>query len=141
MKLSLNPRLRSPVILLAAEFVAAVIGVSTYGWSSLASVLPILVLIPVALYVLGGRDSDVGAAVRKRLDERQEMQRLKVQALVGRVSSVAVAVAYFVAVVTDASLWPWAALLGVIAVAFVAGWLLYGEHDHGDGEDDAWGSQ
>ncbi len=118
MKLSLDPRLRSPLILLAAELVAVVIGVSTYGWASLASVLPILLLIPVALYVLGGRDSDVGAAVRKRLDERQEMQRLKIQALVGRAASVAVAVAYFIAVATGASLWPWAILLGVVAVAF-----------------------
>ena len=141
MKLSLNPRLRSPLILLAAELVAAVIGVRTYGWSSLTSVLPILVLIPVALYVLGGRDSDVGAAVRKRLAERQELQHLKVQALVGRVASVAVVVAYFIAVVTDASLWPWAALLAVIAAAFVAGWLLYGEHDHGNDGDDAWGGR
>ena len=134
MKLSMDPRLRSPLILLAAEAVAIVIGVGTYGWSSLPAVLPILLLIPVAVYVVGGHDSDAGAAVRRQLDERQELQRLKIQALVGRVASVAVAVAYFVAVATGASLWPWGALLAVVGVAFVSGWLVYGEHGNDAGD-------
>ena len=134
MKLSMDPRLRSPLILLAAELVAVAIGVGTYGWSSLPAVLPILLVIPAAVYVIGGRDSDAGAAVRRQLDERQQLQRLKIQALVGRVASVAVAVAYFVAVATGAALWPWGALLAVVGVAFVAGWLLYGEHDGDTGD-------
>jgi hypothetical protein len=49
--------------------------------------------------------------------------------------SLAVAVAYLVAVATKATLWPWAVLLAVLAVAFFAGWLHYRERG-GRGDDD-----
>ena len=100
----------------------------TRGWASLADVAPIPIVAIVALYVWGGRDSDAGALIRHELDERQAHQRLQVQALVGRVLSLGVALAYMIAVATKAKLWPWAILLGLMASAFVMGRLLYGEH-------------
>lgn len=89
------------------------------------------------LYIWGGRDSDAGALVRHELDERQAHQRLQVQALVGRVLSLAVALAYMIAVATKAELWPWAILLGVTAIAFVMGRLFYGEHGQRGTDQDA----
>jgi hypothetical protein len=135
---SISPRLRAPALLAAAAVVALGVGGATHGWASVADVLPIPLVAVVALFILGGRDSDRGAAVRRQLDERQAEQRLKVQALVGRVLSLAVAVAYIVATATRATLWPWAVLLGLLAVSFLAGWLAYGERG-GVRDDDSVG--
>lgn len=131
---SISPRLRAPALLAAAAAVALVVGGATHGWASVADVLPIPLVAVVALFILGGRDSDRGAAVRRQLDERQAEQRLKVQALVGRVLSLAVAVGYIVATSTKAALWPWAILLGLLTISFLGGWLAYGDHGgtHGD---------
>jgi len=65
---------------------------------------------------------------RHQLDERQSQDRLKVQALVGRVLSAAVAVAYIAASAANTALWPWAVLLGLMAISFISGRLIYGEH-------------
>jgi hypothetical protein len=91
----------------------------------------------VGYYVLAGRDSDAGAVARREVDERVAGQRLRVQALVGRVLAPAVAIAYLMAVATNAMLWPSAVLLGVMAVSFLAGWLIYGEHGGGHGDNQA----
>jgi hypothetical protein len=124
---SMSPRLRAPAVLAAASVVALVVGGATHGWASVADVLPIPLVAVVALFIIGGRDSDRGAAVRRQLDERQAEQRLRIQALVGRVLSLGVAVAYIAATVAKATLWPWAVLLGLVACSFVGGWLAYGE--------------
>jgi hypothetical protein len=105
-----------------------VIGGATHGWASVAYVVPIPVVVVIALYISGGRDNDMGAAIRYKLDERQAYERLKVQALVGRVLSLAVAVAYLVASAAKVALWPWAILLGLMVISFLVGRLVYGEH-------------
>lgn len=128
MKHSMSPRLRAPAMLTVGALIVLTIGGATRGWSSLAYVAPIPIVAVIALYVWGGRDSDAGALVRRQLDERQAHQRLQVQALVGRALSLGVAVSYTIAVATKAQLWPWAALLGLMAISFVLGRLLYGEH-------------
>jgi hypothetical protein len=97
--------------------------------------IPVVVLITVGLFLVGRRDSDAGAVVRRQLDERQAHQRLQVQALVGQVLSIAVAIGYLVAVVTKSALWPFGSLLGVLAVTFVGAWWLHGEHGPHHGEN------
>jgi hypothetical protein len=104
------------------------IGGAVFGWASLVYLAPIPIVAVATLYVLGGRDTDTGALIRDELDERQAYERLEVQALVGRVLSLAVAIAYMLAVATNAELWPWAILLGLMVISFVAGRLRYGEH-------------
>jgi hypothetical protein len=132
---SISPRLRAPALLAAAAVVALAIGGATHGWASVADVVPIPILAVAALFVLGRRDTDPGAAVRRQLDERQAEQRLKVQALVGRVLSLAVAIGYIVASATRASLWPWAILLGLLGVSFLGAWLAYGERGSSRNQD------
>jgi MFS family permease len=132
---SMSPRLRAPVVLAAASLVALAIGGATHGWASVPDVVPIPVVLVVGFFILGGRDSDPGAAVRRQLDERQVEQRLKVQALVGRVMSLAAAVGYIVASATSATLWPWAVLLGLVVISFLAGWVAYGQGRGLHGQD------
>jgi len=110
------------------------IGGAAYGWASVLFVAPIVLAVAVGLYVLGGRDSDMGAVIRRQVDERQADHRLRVQAFVGRVMGIAVAVAYSIAVATKTTLWPYAMLLGVLAISLLAGWLIYGEHSSGGGD-------
>jgi hypothetical protein len=135
MKRSIPPRLRAPALLGLAAVVAVVLEGATHGWSRLVHApgpLAILAWVMViGVYVWSRRDSDIGAVLRRQPDERQVYARLRVQALVGRVLSVAVAVGYVVASATKAMLWPWAVLLGLVAAAFFAGWLMYGERGGG----------
>jgi hypothetical protein len=136
MKRSISPRLRAPGLFAAGTLVVLAVGGATHGWSSLADVVPIPLIILVALYAIGGRETDSGALIRRQLDERQAYDRLKVQALVGRVLSLAVATAYTIAVATKASLWPWAILLGLMTISFVTGRLLYGDRDSHQADQD-----
>ncbi len=124
---ALPPRWRSPAILGAVALVALVIGGASHGWKTVLYVLPIPLAVATFMYAMAGRDSDYGAVLRRQLDERQALQRLKIQALVGRVLSLAVVIAYFIAIAAKAVLWPWAILLGVMAISFFAGQLIYGE--------------
>ena len=126
---STKSRLRAPLILVLVAAVPLAVGGATHGWTTLFAVLPVVPAAAAVLYLAARRDSDVGSVVRNQLDERQDSQRLRVQALVGRAASLAVAVAYFVAAATGAALWPYAVLLGVVVVSFLAGWAMYGEHD------------
>ena len=134
MKHWLPPRWRTPTVLIAAALVALVIGGASHGWKTVPEVLPIPLLVGIFLFVMARRESDYGASLRRQLDERQVLVQLKIQALVGRVLSVAVAVAYLVAVSVRRTIWPFAVLLGLMAIAYVTARLVYGEHS-GDDED------
>ncbi len=132
---SLWPRLRAPVLILVGGAAVLAGDGARYGWSGVGYFAPIVIALAVGYYVWAGRDSDTAAVIRRQTDERQATIRLQVQALVGRALAVAVAIAYLVAVATKTTLWPYAVLLAVLAVSFLAGWLIYGEHGGGRGED------
>ncbi len=127
---SIPPRLRAPVKMAVGGLIVLAVGGAVYGWVSALYFLPVVLAVVVGLFVWAGRDSDSAAVVRRQPDERQAEIRLKVQALVGRVLSVAVAIGYLVAVAVKAPLWPFAILLGLLAIAFLAGWLIYREDGH-----------
>jgi hypothetical protein len=128
MKRSISPRLRAPTILGIGAVIVLAIGGATNGWATVVDIVPIAVVLVGAFYVLSRRDSDTGDLIRHQVDERQAQERLKVQALVGRVLSIAVAVGYIVASTAKTALWPWAILLGLTVISFVGGRLIHGEH-------------
>ena len=136
MKRFIPPRLRALAILGIGAVITLAIGGATHGWSTVVDVVPIVVVVVGAFYVLGRRDGDTGDLIRHQVDERQAQERLKVQALVGRVASLAAAVGYIVASAAKTSLWPWAILLGLVAISFIGGRLVYGEHLTGDRSSD-----
>lgn len=128
MNTHLPPRLRALALFVPLALAALAIGGAVHGWKTIPDVLPIVIVVGLVLFLWGARDTDVGALIRHQADERQAVARLKVQALVGRVLSLAVAAAFIAATVSRTTLWPWAAMLGLVAVCFLAGWLIYGEN-------------
>jgi len=125
----LPPRLRAPVYMLVVGTIAIAVGVSTYGWVTVPMVGPVLLVIVIWYYVAGGRDTDYGAMLRRQSDERQSYRWLKMQALTGKVMSVAAAIGYLVAIAAKATLlWPFGVALGLVAVSQLAGWVLYRNH-------------
>jgi hypothetical protein len=128
MKTFIPARLRAPTIMVIGG-AAVVITVGTvHGWSSSASAVPVVILAAIGYYLWAGRDSDTGAVIRHQADERQAALRVKAQALVGQVMSLAAVVTYLIAVAAKATLWPFAILVCLPAATFAAGWLIYRDH-------------
>ena len=132
----LPPRLRMPVQMLVVGAVGTLIGVIVWGWVAVVTILPFTLIVAAWYYVLGGRDSDVAAIVLGRGDERQAYRRLRMQALMGQVMSVAVGVTFIVAVATKTTMWPFAVLVPLPVLSLVVGGLIYREHP-GAGEQHA----
>src|ERR1700726_4039210 len=109
----LPPRLQMPVQMLVGGSVMTVVGVIISGWVAAAFLVPFVVIVTAWYYYLGGGDSDVAAIVLGQGDERQAYRRLRMQALVGRVLSLAVAVISVVTVAVKATLWPIAVLVAL----------------------------
>jgi hypothetical protein len=124
----LPPRLRAPVNMLVGGSVITVIGVIVNGWMAAAFLIPFVIICTAGYYVLGGGDSDLAAVFLGQGDERQSYRRLRMQALVGRVLSLAVAVISIVAVAVKATLWPVLVLVGLLPLTILAGWVIYREH-------------
>jgi hypothetical protein len=108
-----------------AAITAVVVAVHGWGGPVYEVLLPFVVLLAAAYYLWGGRDSDAAAVLRREPDERQLQRRLRVQALVGRVMSLAAGVAYLVAFSERATLWPFGIALALPGLAAAAGWVLY----------------
>jgi hypothetical protein len=125
------PRLRAPVIMLTGGAVICAVAVSAEGWGSLLSIGPVTIAAAVGYYVLAGRDSDFAAMLREQAGERQAERRLKIQALVGRVTALAARAAILAAIAAKATLWPFYIFITVPAVTFAAGWLICREHPGG----------
>jgi hypothetical protein len=133
MNRSIGPRLRTPLKMIAGGLVTMAITVAVYGWVTVAVLGPVVVIAAAGYYLWGGRDSDVGALIGHKADERQVNLQLKMQALVGKVMSVAVAVAYLVAFAVKATLWPFGILIALPALTLFAGWAIY--RDRGGDQD------
>lgn len=112
--------------------VIAAVVVPGHGWAAVIPVEAITVAGAIAAYVWSGRDTDLGALIGQRADERQRIIRMKTQALVGKVMSAAVATAFLVAFAVKArpsTLWPLVILVGVAGLSAAAGLVFYRTHD------------
>jgi hypothetical protein len=131
---SIPPRLRAPIYMLAGGAVIDAVVVATYGWGPLLSLGPVTLAAAAGYYVVTGTDSDFAAMLREQDDERQAYRRLKIQALVGRVTTLAAAIALLAAIAAKITLWPFYIFLTVPGVTFLAGWAIYREHGDGAGQ-------
>jgi hypothetical protein len=133
----IRPRLRVPVavaVLGTAATTAVVVG---QGWTTAIYVEIPWVALAVGYHVWGGKDSDVGAVIGSRADERQASLEMKVTALQGKVMTAAAAVAFLIAVAVKATIWPFVIFVVLAGVSGLAGWAIYRENDGGqdDGVD------
>lgn len=129
MSVQIPARLRAPLLIVVAGLVVGGVDVARYGWAAgpVVVLAAVVVGVPVVLYRWGARDTDGGAAIRRQLDERQAYQRLRVQALVGRVMTLAAAGAFLGAVSAKATLWPFAVALALPVLSALVGRAYYGD--------------
>ncbi|NUP50079.1 MAG: hypothetical protein HOW97_22615 [Catenulispora sp.] len=129
MSVRIPARLRAPLLIAVAGLAVGSVDVARYGWAAgpVVVLAVVVVGVPVVLYRWGARDTDSGAAIRRQLDERQAFQRLRVQALVGRVMTLAAAGAFLGAVGAKATLWPFAVALALPVLSALVGRAFYGD--------------
>jgi hypothetical protein len=99
------------------------------GWHNAILVEVVAVIAAVGYFLVGGLDNDVGAIYGSRSDERQQMVRLRAQALTAVVTCLAVVIGFMVQVARRAPTWPFAVIAGVAAASFVVGLAIYRVHD------------
>jgi uncharacterized membrane protein len=119
-------RLWTPAIaVVAGSAIATSVGISQSWWSALASELVALGW-AVSLYVIGRRDTDVGAALSAQGDERQELVKLRAARLCLAVVVVAVVAGCVVAAATKNPIWPFQTSAVLIGVSYFYGLWFYG---------------
>ncbi len=134
----IRPRLRKPVgIALAGTFWAVAWLVhGGYGWVWAVVAAVGVVGYVIRLYVWGGQDSDEGALIGSRADERQASIAQRSWALTGKAVMLAAFVGLTVAVAVSAVWWwPFAAILGVAGVAYLLGLSTYGAGEQDQADD------
>ena len=130
MKDAKHGRLAAPVIMIigGTGFTAAT--AAAYGWVAAIAVAAVAVVAAVGYYVWGGRDSDMGAMFGARVDERQSLLRTRAQALALLAGTVAGLVGFMVALALKDPVWPFALILGIEVVTFIAGLAIYRVREH-----------
>lgn len=126
MTVSKHRRLWTPAVAVAAgTAIAIAVGIHQSWWSALASELVALAW-AVSLYVIGGRDTDIGAAVGAKGDERQELVKLRAARLCLAVVVAAIVVGCLIAAATKQAIWPFQIFAVVIGIAYFYGLWFYG---------------
>jgi hypothetical protein len=126
MTVSKHRRLWTPgVAVVAGSAIAVAVGISQGWWTALASEL-IALAWAAGLYVIGGRDSDIGAAVGAQGDERQELVKLRAARLSLAVVVVAIVAGCLIAAATRNPMWPFQLVAVLIGIAYFYGLWLYG---------------
>jgi hypothetical protein len=135
----LRPRLRIPAQMVVLGAVLAIIFGLTQGWGAAVTLMVSFLALAAGYYVWGAKDTDAGAIIGSRADERQASLQMKVTALQGKVMTAAAAITYLVVVLGKSTFWPkvtvWPFAIPVILAGLsgLAGWAIYRER--GDGDD------
>jgi hypothetical protein len=86
-----------------------------------------------ARYYVWGGNTDLGAVIGSRADERQASVQMRVTALQGKVMTAAAIGAFLIAVVLKATIWPFAAFVAIAGISGLVGWAIYRENGDGQG--------
>ena len=78
MKRLIRPRLRAPAQVAVIGLAGAAAIVAGYGWGNAIPFAVLAVALAIGVYVWGGRDTDRGALIGSRPDERQASLQKKV---------------------------------------------------------------
>ena len=134
----LRPRLRNPAQIVMLGAVAAIVGGLAQGWGIAVFALVFFLALAAVYYGWGGKDTDRGAIIGSRPDERQASMQMKVLALQGKVMSAAAAVTWLVVSLgkttwwPKVNVWPFFVPLAVASLTGLAGWVIYRERGGGD---------
>jgi len=133
------PRLRKPLLytLIGLVFAAAWLVRGGHTWWISIMVLVVTAIRVVAVYIRAGTDTDEGALAGSRADERLKMLNARARALAGAFAWAGTFAALSIAVAARQTWWPYAALLGVIAVGYLFGLSEYGIGEQDPAEEDA----
>jgi MFS family permease len=125
MKRSRSLRLRTPMVMIVCG-TGLTVGVGLgQGWVAAIPVAVVVVAAAIGYYIVGGRDTDAGAMIGSRADERQNELRTRAQALAGVAGIVTALIGTMVAAALKDPTWPFALFAGVESVTFVAGLAIY----------------
>jgi hypothetical protein len=118
-------RLRAPVLTASCGLALAIAATVVAGWVAGVPVAAIAAVSAIAYYWLGGTETDFGALIGSRPDERQTGVLLWVRALAA-VSLLAIGtIGAIVSAALHDTAWPYAAIVALGATCFVAGLALY----------------
>jgi hypothetical protein len=138
MKSSIRPRLRKPLVrAIAGTAVAGAWAIGSPHWW-LAIFIEISTLgYAVGWYVWAGQDTDEGALIGSRADERQKLVGQQAMALAGKFALVGAYIGFVVTLaIKPVTAWPFAAMLAVGGFGYLFGLSQYGQSDEAGDTDD-----
>jgi hypothetical protein len=118
-------RLRAPVFTAACGLALTVAVLVAAGWTAAAPVAAVTVVSAIAYYLIGGTDTDAGALIGSRADERQSTLRLWARAFAGLSLLAMGTVGAIVSAALHRAAWPYALVVGLGAACFLGGLALY----------------
>jgi NADH:ubiquinone oxidoreductase subunit 2 (subunit N) len=120
--------------LLSGSAVATAFGIRL-GWKFAVITEVVVLLVIVIIWLFAAEDTDTGAIMGQRPNERQRLIALRASRLAHIVALCATIVAFVIAVAVNAVYWPFAALYWILVLSYVIGLRIYGVHeDAGAGE-------
>jgi|HubBroStandDraft_1064217.scaffolds.fasta_scaffold236260_2 hypothetical protein len=99
------------------------------GWKFAVIAEAVTLMAAAVLYLVGKDDTDAGAILSNRADERQRLVNLRAGRLASLVAACSLVVAFVIAVALKKTYWPFEVLYLVTVIAYCAGLGLYGAQD------------
>ena len=118
---TVQARVRVPAVMAVVGSAIAVASFVGSGWATALLVEAVTVAATVGYYVLGGRDSDLGAVVGSRPDERQASIEMRAAAFAAIVMCAVALVGFVIATALGNATWPFALFSAVGGASFLAG--------------------
>jgi hypothetical protein len=117
--------LRVPAVMALGGTAIAIVSLIGRGWGAGLSVEIFTLFATIGYYLVGRRDTDVGAAVGGRVDERQSMILSEAAGLSGIAMTTVALVGFVVTTALGKSSWQFGVIACVGGVVFVLGQVWY----------------
>ncbi|MGH3051102.1 MAG: hypothetical protein ACRDLK_13175 [Gaiellaceae bacterium] len=114
-------RLWAPVLTAGVGLALAAGALVAAGWAAAAPVAGVALVSATGYWWLSGTDTDVGALIGARADERQELVRLRVRVFAAVALFALATIGALVSAALHRTAWPCAAVVGLGAGCFLAG--------------------
>lgn len=120
-----RPRLLAPTVTIALGSAIAVGAWIGNGWHAALGIELVTVVGACGYFLLGGRDSDIGALIGSKPDERQASIGMRATALTGNVMILVAIGGVVIALAVGAPVWPFLLFCFVGAATYLIGLVLY----------------